>query len=212
MNSETKIETTARTGDQPVGSDFDQSLLEYLDRELFKPEPGYRKALGKVVPLFGLIKGLKMTAFAIVSRKITVKYPEEKLQPADAFRGRHELLTSPGGEQLCICCNACAMICPVECISVVFEKAKDPESKKRILTEYNVDLTKCLFCGLCQESCPESCVILGKNYEYSDTNRFTGMLNVRKEDIERRMTEEEWKKLQETKKSGKASTEQPGKK
>ncbi|MCD6218029.1 NADH-quinone oxidoreductase subunit I [bacterium] len=203
-----KNTTTERIADQPIGADYAQDLLEFLDTEFAKPEPLIKRMLGHVVPLFGLVKGLNVTKAAMIAPKVTVKYPEEKLPIADGFRGRHELLVSPDGEQICTCCNACVNICPIGCIELKFEKSES-EKRKRDLLEYNVDLGKCLFCGLCQEVCPESCIILGKNYEYSDTGRGTGFLKVRMEDIQRRASDDEWANMQAIKAAKKKSPAKP---
>ena len=188
-----------RIGDQPVGSDYPQDLLEFLETEFAKPETKLRKFLSNVVPLWGLVKGLNITLAATIrGKKVTVKYPEEKIPVANGFRGKHELLESPTGEQLCICCNQCVAICPIDCIELKSQKSES-ETRKRDLLEYNVDLTKCLFCRLCQEVCPEFCVILGKNYEYSDTERGPGLLKVKMADILRKCTDDEFKEINEKK-------------
>lgn len=195
MTENDKNTTTAeRIGNQPIGADYAQDLLAFLDYEFAKPEPLIKRMLSHVVPLFGLVKGLNVTKAAMIAPKVTVKYPEEKLPVADCFRGRHELLVSPDDEQICICCNACVNICPIDCIELKFEKSES-EKRKRDLLEYNVDLAKCLFCGLCQEVCPEFCIILGHNYEYSDTGRGIGFFKVRMEDIQRRASDDEWANL-----------------
>ncbi len=199
-----KNTTAERIGNQPIGADYAQDLLAFLDTEFAKPEPLIKRMLSHVLPLFGLLKGLNVTKAAMLAPKVTVKYPEEKLPIADGFRGRHELLESPDGEQICICCNACVAICPIDCIELKFEKSES-EKRKRDLLEYNVDLAKCLFCGLCQEVCPEFCLILGKNYEYSATSRGTGFLKVRMEDILRRASDDEWANLQAIKAAKKKS-------
>lgn len=201
--NEKNIQSTHRIGDQPMGSDQAQDLLAFLDREFAKPEHIVKKLLGQFIPLFGCIKGLNMTRAALMAPKCTVKYPEVKLPIADAFRGKHVLLTSPRDEQLCICCNACATICPIGCIEIKSEKAPEDSKRKRDLVEYNVNLTTCLFCGLCQEACPEFCIILSKNYEYSESHRGPGLLKVRMEDITRRATNEEWDEIHKRKTSKK---------
>ncbi|MBL4888849.1 MAG: 4Fe-4S binding protein [Candidatus Lindowbacteria bacterium] len=53
----------------------------------------------------------------------------------------------------CIACDKCAKVCPTQCIEVICEKGAD---KKPILTGYTIDMTICLFCGLCTEACPDS--------------------------------------------------------
>jgi len=199
-----KNTTSTRILDQPIGSDFDQHLLEFLDAE-FNKRNQVNEILGRFVPFWGILKGLNMTRKAIFAPKSTIQYPEQKLPVAKGFRGQHELLTDPHGEQLCICCQACANICPVNCIEIKSEPARDTSKRKRDLVEYNVDLTKCLFCNLCTEVCPEYCLVLGPKYEYSDTTRGPGNLMVTKEIIERRTTNEEYDEIKARKGTKKAA-------
>jgi len=193
-----------RIGDQPVGSDYDQGLLDFLEKEFAKRRP-LKEFLGRFVPLFGIIKGLDMTRRAIFAPKSTIQYPEQKLPVAKGFRGRHELLTDSHGEQICIADGACASVCPVNCIEIKWEPSKDTSRRKRDLIEYNIDLTKCLFCGLCAEVCPEYCLVLGPDYEYSEITRGPGMLLATRETIERRATNEEMNEIRSCKDMKKAS-------
>jgi len=194
IEKDQNIAPTQKHLDQPIGSDFDQNLLSFLDSE-FKKRKTLDAILGRFVPLWGILKGLNITRKAIFAPKSTIQYPEQKLPVAKGFRGQHVLLTDPHSEQLCICCGSCVNICPVNCIEIKFEQAKETSKRKRDLIEYNVDLTKCLFCNLCAEICPEFCIILGPKYEYSDITRGLGNLMVTKETIERRATNEEYDEI-----------------
>lgn len=33
--------------------------------------------------------------------------------------------------------------------------------------KYDLDLTKCIFCGMCQEACPVDAIVEGPNFEYA---------------------------------------------
>ena len=40
----------------------------------------------------------------------------------------------------------------------------------RRTTKYDIDMTKCIFCGMCAEACPVDAIVEGPNYEYSTTH------------------------------------------
>jgi formate hydrogenlyase subunit 6/NADH:ubiquinone oxidoreductase subunit I len=35
-------------------------------------------------------------------------------------------------------------------------------------TRYDIDMTKCLYCVLCQEACPLDAIVMGPNMEFSN--------------------------------------------
>jgi formate hydrogenlyase subunit 6/NADH:ubiquinone oxidoreductase subunit I len=68
---------------------------------------------------------------------------------------------------VCVGCTFCARTCPDYCIQV--ERVDDPGS--RCLTRYELDLSKCCFCGLCAEQCPTDALTHTGQYELSFYHR-----------------------------------------
>ncbi len=78
------------------------------------------------------------------ARKITVQFPEEKTPQSPRFRGLHALRRYPNGEERCIACKLCEAVCPALAITIESEQRDDGS---RRTTRYDIDLTKCIFCG-----------------------------------------------------------------
>ena len=45
-------------------------------------------------------------------------YPEKKVNLPPRYRGRIVLSRDSKGEERCVACNLCAVVCPVDCISL----------------------------------------------------------------------------------------------
>jgi formate hydrogenlyase subunit 6/NADH:ubiquinone oxidoreductase subunit I len=54
--------------------------------------------------------------------------------------------------EICTGCLACERACPIDCI--VIDAAKDKQTKTMILKRFDIDIAKCMYCGLCSEPCP----------------------------------------------------------
>jgi NADH-quinone oxidoreductase subunit I len=115
-----------------------------------------------------LVKGLALTGRYAFSRKITIRYPEEKTPLSPRFRGLHALRRYPNGEERCIACKLCEAVCPALAISIESEQRADGT---RRTTRYDIDLTKCIFCGFCEESCPVDSIVETDILEYHGETR-----------------------------------------
>ena len=115
-----------------------------------------------------LVKGLALTCRYAFSRKITIRYPEEKTPISPRFRGLHALPRYPNGEERCIACKLCEAVCPALAITIESDQREDGT---RRTTRYDIDLTKCIFCGLCEESCPVDSIVETHILEYHGEQR-----------------------------------------
>jgi len=120
--------------------------------------------------LIDIFKGLALTLRYTYSKVYTEQYPREKPRLAERYRGAPRLNNDPEtGETLCIACDLCAEACPEDLI--VVSSVRDPESRKKVLTEYTFDTSRCLFCGLCQEVCPTNAIELTQDFDLATYDR-----------------------------------------
>jgi hypothetical protein len=70
------------------------------------------------VPGLGIVKGMALTLRRFFEPKVTVKYPEVRVDVSPRFRGRLQLLYDEWGTLKCETCFQCAQACPIECIDM----------------------------------------------------------------------------------------------
>lgn len=108
-----------------------------------------------------IIEPIGNVAEALVKRRFTLQYPEERQRLPDSYRGKLRL-----DIPTCISCTACSLICPNKTIDMV--EIETPKGTKKMP---QVNHERCLFCGLCEEVCPPKCLTLTKNYDYEVYDR-----------------------------------------
>src|SRR6266542_1633976 len=71
-----------------------------------------------LIPGLGIVSGMALTLRRFFEPKVTIKYPEVRLDVPHKFRGRLQLLYDEWGTLKCETCFQCAQACPVECIDM----------------------------------------------------------------------------------------------
>ena len=119
--------------------------------------------------LWSLIVGLSVTFREFFSPTVTVQYPYERLEMSERYRGHIQLLGDEEGKPTCIVCMMCQRACPSACISL--SGKKEEGQKKKVLSSYVLDFTKCSLCGSCVESCNFNAIEFSKEYNLASTRR-----------------------------------------
>jgi NADH-quinone oxidoreductase subunit I len=130
-----------------------------------------KNALKEIVVGFNsLITGMRITIGQFFKPIVTVQYPHETLKIPPRFRGHIELVRDPEtGKALCYSCKLCERACPSDCISV--DGAKLEGAKKKSVTTYTLDFTKCSLCGSCVEACRDGAIRFSREYNLASTSK-----------------------------------------
>ncbi|MDO8684959.1 MAG: NADH-quinone oxidoreductase subunit I [Armatimonadota bacterium] len=130
---------------------------------------------------YSVVKGLIVTFVHLFRPKVTLQYPDERVELPENYRGVPSLPVDPKtGTDRCIACGACARICPEQVLTVTSEIGED---KKRKLQEFTIDASRCMWCGLCVEVCPTDALVMSKVYELATDSREGMVFN--REDMHR---------------------------
>jgi len=113
--------------------------------------------------LLELQKGLWVTGKRFFQRKFTLYYPQEHTPQSPRFRGLHALRRYPNGEERCIACKLCEVVCPALCITIDSVLREDGT---RRTSRYDIDLFKCVYCGFCEEACPVDAIVMTRIHEF----------------------------------------------
>ncbi len=123
-----------------------------------------------LVGLKSLFIGMRVTITQFFKPEVTVRYPRQTLKIPARFRGHIELVKDPTtGRAICFACKLCERACPSDCITV--EGAKLDGAKKRSVTKYVLDFTKCSLCGSCVEACRDGAIRFSRDYNLAGFNK-----------------------------------------
>lgn len=112
--------------------------------------------------------GMTVTGKYVFTRPVTLRYPEVRPKVPERFRGiLHNKIED------CTGCTACARACPVDCIHMKttkrhpdnFGKASEGTGIKLWTTQFDIDMSLCMECGLCTYPCPTHCLTMSHEYE-----------------------------------------------
>lgn len=155
-------------GSIATGHEAASSILRHLRGESItegrasRPEPAYAKYGESDVA--GVEDSRRRCATRMLSgeeRKVDFRQVELGLTEDEAAAEATRCLRCQS--DVCVGCAFCARTCPDLALKV--ERSDAPGARQ--LTTYELDLTKCCFCGLCAEQCPTGALEHTGQYELS---------------------------------------------
>jgi NADH-quinone oxidoreductase subunit I len=111
---------------------------------------------------------MKLTFEQMIKKKETREYPEEKWVPPPSYRG--------APVYWCLRRTASSAVWPA-----AFARASVPPSpskcrpprrdeKERYPELFEINMLRCIFCGFCEEVCPEEAIVMSQTYELAFRN------------------------------------------
>jgi NADH-quinone oxidoreductase subunit I len=131
-----------------------------------------------------IAKGMGVTFREMLQPTLTEDYPDTPPKFQERYRGLHVLQRDENGLEKCVACFLCSAACPVNCIYI---EAAENTSENRISgserypSVYNIDYSRCIFCGYCVEACPTDAITHGHGFEIASYS--TSTLVYRKEQL-----------------------------
>ena len=106
-----------------------------------------------------VFKEPKMAVKAMIGLAVV----EDRLPQHPRFRGKE----FSWYEDRCTGCASCAKLCPLGIIRIVTHPGGEAmqEGQNYAIDVFDIDIGRCMFCGLCVEACPYDALHMGSGFE-----------------------------------------------
>ena len=132
------------------------------------------------------LKGLMLTLSSTLTglrRPVTREYPKTPTPVQPRFMG-FPALTWDGDieEPFCTACMVCIRQCPTQCKSAYMKDnplhEEGASSRRKIVDHFEINLNRCILCGICVEVCNFDAIVMSHEHEMSTYQRNGDRVNL----------------------------------
>lgn len=124
------------------------------------------------------LDGLKITLKTARRKPVTAQYPEpdKRLEVQERFMGFPALTWDADvSEPYCTGCMVCIRNCPTMCMSAKMKDnplhAEGKSRRRKIIDEFEINLGRCILCGICVDVCNFDAIEMSHEHELSKYER-----------------------------------------
>ena len=124
--------------------------------------------------MIGNLKGLLVTLKTMLRSPVTAQYPlpDKRLAIANRFMGFPALTWDYSvDEPYCTGCMVCIRECPTQCMSATMKdnplRAEGKSNRRKIVDEFEINLGRCILCGICVDVCNFDAIEMSHEHEES---------------------------------------------
>ena len=138
------------------------NIYQYPDR---KANPFDLAKLSNTNPVIFMFKNPIRTIKSLIGLEII----KERIPQDARFRGQEFAWF----EQRCTGCASCAKYCPFGIIKIVTDTSgvNYQEGQSYDIEVFDIDMGRCMYCGLCVEACPYDALHMGSGFEEGQYKR-----------------------------------------
>ncbi len=128
--------------------------------------------------MIGFLEGLKITLKTAGRKPVTAEYPEadKRMEVQQRYMGFPALTWDYDvSEPYCTGCMVCIRNCPTQCMSAQMKDnplhAEDKSRRRKIIDEFEINLGRCILCGICVDVCNFDAIEMSHEHELSKYER-----------------------------------------